>query len=304
MSRSPRPSRNEKSRSTRDIVAPSISASGIDVSVARDIDELTSSARRLFVDGASAIPTLLTPANLQQNDSALANVLPSYDAHYTVDRIATSMVLLDIELPEKTKQQLLHQKWMVVPIQRFLKGAGDLRGWPMNDKLWNGLAKWDPLAAELDSIFSENHPGPSTHSAPAETRGKDRVRFEDMDLTTSEPIERRVENVLRTVQRWTLETGDTSVIRQLAAIVNNLSAKSTLQPAQLGDKKSSDNSSNLQVYWNEPSSSSGSGSESRNDNNCKHPIELEGDGNLGRLRIKETNKTSPKRTKLRCPFFF
>ena len=94
----------------------------------------------------------LTKANLERNNSFLANTLREYQASSRVDQIAVATESLGFELPARTKQQLLESYYEVQPLQRYEKGGEDSVVGSVDDELWNELVLVDPLAAEINAM--------------------------------------------------------------------------------------------------------------------------------------------------------
>ena len=82
----------------------------------------------------------------------LANELRKYQASVEVERLEVAAASLDIELPDKTKQQLLERYCEVGPMERFIRGTKATVGGTVDSEFWDDLVRVDPLAAEIDDI--------------------------------------------------------------------------------------------------------------------------------------------------------
>lgn len=98
--------------------------------------------------------TQLTAANLVKNNSFFANDLRKNQAPSKVTHIDLAAKSLGLELPAKTKQQLLESLCELGPIERLLKGTEDSMGGPVDEHFWNGLVERDPLAVEIEAVCS------------------------------------------------------------------------------------------------------------------------------------------------------
>jgi len=91
----------------------------------------------------------LTAANLAKNQSWIAEELRKYEIPEAVERVVQGGLSLGLELPYKTKQQLLEDRYELSPMERFSQGPES--AFRVDPQAWSHLVKVDPLAADIEA---------------------------------------------------------------------------------------------------------------------------------------------------------